>query len=236
MDWLTLFLTLCFLEIILGIDNVLSFSMLVRGAPESERKQAKVIGLCGAFVARIICVAIALHLKHISYAVSAGSLKISFEQLFVCLGGLFLIFRSTQELYQHQHSLNEPVRHDCDLHEKSNVLRTIVQIIFIDLVFAIDSVLVAIAFTENVFIIIPSIALSMIFMYFSCDIVISYTEKSWRLNILGLFFVFLIGAYLVLQSMGLDCQKGYLISIIVFSSIYETYMYYLEQCKQKGQA
>jgi len=233
MNSLSIFFTLCLLEIVLGIDNVLSFAMLIRGLPQHYRIQGKVWALVGACVLRIFFLCFALSLKHLQTHLSVGGFSFSIEQLFVFFGGLFLLYKSSKELYVQHNSLLRPEIEGASPRPQS-LASTIIQIIFVDLVFAIDSVLVAIAFSDSILVIVPSIFVSMLFMYLACDIVIIYTEKSWRMNVLGLIFVMLIGLFLISQSLGIVVDKTVLISVIVFGSLYEVYMLYLDELRAKG--
>ena len=223
MEWAILFVTLCILEVILGLDNIFSFAMLVNQAPPASRKFSKMIALSGAFVLRVGFLFIALAIQDTHYPITLWRLHWSAKEAFLFFGGMFLILKALKEL-RHYH---EPVKKE-QKREKLSLSRIITEIIFVDLIFAIDSVLAAIAMTHDWVIITSAILSSVIFMYFAADLVIKYMDESWRFNVLGMILIIFIGLFLMGKGLGIKIDQHVIISTIIFGCVYEGYMTYLD--------
>jgi predicted tellurium resistance membrane protein TerC len=165
--------------------------------------------------------------QNIDYFFSWHNWNWSVKELILLCGGIFLITKALSEL-RHYHY--PAVEKKIIARSISNI---IVQIIFVDLIFAVDSVLAAVAMTKDMMMITISIVFSMIFMYFSSDFVIKYMNKSWRFNVLGMILIIFIGIFLIGQAVGIPIDKHMIISIIIFGCIYEGYITYLEHKRNK---
>jgi len=223
-----LFATLCLLEVVLGLDNIFSFALLINQAPQNCRKFAKIIALSGAFVLRLGLLGLALAIQDTHYPVEIFGIHWSLKEAFLFCGGLFLVGKSLGEFRKEFRSAQG--------HAAPPALSMrwiIIEIIFIDMVFAIDSVLAAVAITQNASIIVGSIFSSIIFMYFAADFVIKYMQQSWRFNILGLFLILVIGLFLILKGLGHECDQKIVLSLILFGCVYEALMTSIEHARKK---
>jgi predicted tellurium resistance membrane protein TerC len=211
------------LEVVLGLDNIFSFAMLINQAPLTSRKFTKTIALSGSFILRLALLGFALAIQdtHCTLIVLGFSWAVKESCLF--FGGLFLSVKALNELKQAIRGFQG--------HPKNETLSLswiVIEIIFIDMVFAIDSVLAAVAITQNATVIISSIFSSIIFMYFAADFVIKYMQESWRFNILGVILILIIGVSLMAKGVGFECDQNIVLSLIIFGCLYEGLMTSLE--------
>jgi len=233
--WIAL-LTLTFLEIILGIDNIIFISIVTGKLPEEKRKRATRIGLFLAMFMRIallfgITLLIAMKAPWFSFDFGWFSAEITGQALILLLGGLFLIYKSTKEIH-------EKVDHKG---EEEKVMKTkaaatfgsvIGQILIIDLIFSIDSILTAVGMTNGLegalIIMIAAVVISVGIMMLFAVPVGNFVNKNPSIQILGLAFLILIGFMLITESMHLSnaelagqhvgaVPKGYLYFAIAFS-------------------
>ena len=233
--WIAL-LTLTFLEIILGIDNIIFISIVTGKLPEEKRKKATRIGLFLAMFMRIgllfgITLLIAMKAPWFSFNLGWFSAQITGQALILLLGGLFLIYKSTKEIH-------EKVDHKGE--EEKNMRKTttatfsnvIIQILMIDLIFSVDSILTAVGMTNGIegalYIMITAVVISVGVMLLFAVPVGNFVNKNPSIQILGLAFLILIGFMLITESMHLSnaelagqhvgaVPKGYLYFAIAFS-------------------
>lgn len=237
--WIAL-LTLTFLEIVLGIDNIIFISIATGKLPEEKRKSATKIGMFLAMFMRIalllgITVLIAMKEPWFSFNYNWISAQISGQSIILFLGGLFLIYKSTKEIHEKVEEKGEEEKEIKKTATKSfgNV---IVQIILIDLVFSFDSILTAVGMTNGVegaiYIMIAAVIISVLIMMQFAVPVGSFVNKHPSIQILGLSFLILIGFMLVTESAHLAnasffgnhvdvVPKGYLYFAISFSLLVE---------------
>ena len=237
--WIAL-LTLTFLEIVLGIDNIIFISIATGKLPEEKRKRATKIGMFLAMFMRIvlllgISVLIAMKEPWFSFNYTWLSAQISGQSLILLLGGLFLIYKSTKEIHEKVDQKGEEEMNLKTAATKSfgNV---IFQIILIDLVFSFDSILTAVGMTNGVpgalYIMITAVVVSVLIMMQFAVPVGNFVNKHPSIQILGLSFLILIGFMLVTESAHLAqasffgnhvdvVPKGYLYFAISFSLLVE---------------
>ena len=237
--WIAL-LTLTFLEIVLGIDNIIFISIATGKLPVEKRKKATKIGMFLAMFMRIvlllgISVLIAMKEPWFEFHLSWISAEVSGQSLILLLGGLFLIYKSTKEIHEKVDAKGEEEKELKTSATKSfgNVL---VQIILIDLVFSFDSILTAVGMTNGVegalYIMIAAVVISVLIMMQFAVPVGNFVNKHPSIQILGLSFLILIGFMLVTESAHLAqasffgnhvdvVPKGYLYFAISFSLLVE---------------
>jgi len=237
--WIAL-LTLTFLEIVLGIDNIIFISIATGKLPEEKRKSATKIGMFLAMFMRIalllgITVLIAMKEPWFSFELSWISAQISGQSIILLLGGLFLIYKSTKEIHE---KVDE--KGDGEKELKKSVAKSfgnvIFQIILIDLVFSFYSILTAVGMTNGVegalYIMITAVVISVLIMMQFAVPVGSFVNKHPSIQILGLSFLILIGFMLITESAHLAnasffgnhvdvVPKGYLYFAISFSLLVE---------------
>ena len=237
--WIAL-LTLTFLEIILGIDNIIFISIVTGKLPEEHRKKATKIGMFLAMFMRIVLlfgITILIAMKEPWFTINFSWLnaQISGQSVILFLGGLFLIYKSTKEIHEKVDLKGEEEKELKQSATKS-FGSVILQIILIDLVFSFDSILTAVGMTNGVagalYIMIAAVIISVLIMMQFAVPVGSFVNKHPSIQILGLSFLILIGFMLVTESAHLSnalvfgnhvtpVPKGYLYFAISFSLLVE---------------
>ena len=237
--WIAL-LTLTFLEIVLGIDNIIFISIVTGKLPEEHRKKATKIGMFLAMFMRIVLlfgITILIDMKEPWFTIDFSWLnaQISGQSVILFLGGLFLIYKSTKEIHEKVDLKGEEEKELKQSATKS-FRSVILQIILIDLVFSFDSILTAVGMTNGVagalYIMIAAVIISVLIMMQFAVPVGSFVNKHPSIQILGLSFLILIGFMLVTESAHLSnalvfgnhvtpVPKGYLYFAISFSLLVE---------------
>ena len=234
-DLVVAFLTLTFLEIVLGIDNIIFISILANRFPVDKQKKLIQVGLLLAMILRIAMlsgISWLIQIKTTLFNVNLDwfSSNISIQALILLAGGLFLLYKSTLEIFQKVEDIEEdPINKNL---KSISYSRALFQIILIDIVFSFDSILTAVGMTNGIpyalWIMIISVIVSIIIMMSFAAPVSRYINKHPSLQILGLSFLLLIGFMLIAESAYLSnttffgssigrIPKGYLYFSITFS-------------------
>lgn len=221
MDWLTDpqiwigFLTLASLEIVLGIDNIVFISIIAGKLPAEQRAKARMIGLGLALVMRILfllSISWIMRLEHPLFTVL--DMDISGRDLILIVGGLFLVGKATYEI----HGKLETEEHGSTASIKvTGMTAAIIQIVLIDLVFSIDSVITAVGMVKHVGVMIAAVVVSILFMLAFAGKVSDFLEKHPTLKMLALAFLVLIGFNLFAEGFGYEIPKGYTYFAMAFS-------------------
>ena len=206
-DLIGLFLLLVGLEIILGIDNVLVIAILVSRLPENKRNSTRNMGLVIAMVARVIMVLGGLKLIQLtSPAWSDGPewFTYSWRDLALLAGGLFLIWKAVKEI----HTTVELEHHKSKNQAKASLGGIIFQIVILDIVFSLDSVITAVGLTNNKWIIITAVLCSFVVILFFAKPIGDFIMKNVALKILALAFLIVIGITIFMEGMGKEVEKS----------------------------
>lgn len=225
MDWITqpetwiAFLTLVILELVLGVDNVIFISILAGKLPESEQKRARTTGIMLAVITRILL------LLSLSWIISleeplfhAGEFGISGRDLILFAGGLFLIAKSTQEIHQKL----EGVEGQSSARVRAAFWSVIIQIMLLDIVFSLDSVITAIGMVNELPIMIAAVVIAAIVMVFTSTPLGNFVERHPTIKMLALSFLLLIGFTLIVEGLHQHIPKGYIYFAMGFSIFVET--------------
>jgi predicted tellurium resistance membrane protein TerC len=210
-------LTLAGLEIVLGIDNIIFLSIMANKLPPHQRAKARIIGLAGACITRILLLLSLAFLAKLTKPlfVILGQ-EISGRDLVLILGGLFLIAKSTFEIH-------EQVEDDHQSAEAAmgkaiaGFASVIVQIMIIDIVFSLDSVITAVGMTQNIPVMVIAIMIAVAVMMFFSGPVGRFVEKHPTIKILALSFLILIGMALVGEGFDAHVPKAYIYFAMAFS-------------------
>ena len=206
-------LTLTLLEIVLGIDNVIFISILAGKLPEQDRKKARLIGLSLALGARILLLlSISWVMQLQSDLFTAFDHGISGKDLVLILGGLFLVGKATHEI----HSKFDHDPHAPDV-KKAGFATVVVQILLIDIVFSLDSVITAVGMVNEVAIMITAVVVSIGIMMAFAGSIGAFVERHPSIKMLALSFLILIGVMLVAQGFDQKINKGYIYFAMAFS-------------------
>jgi len=222
---LTALLTLTVLEIILGVDNIIFISIVSNKLPQQQQPKARTLGLLLAMIFRILLLlTITWIIKLTQPLFTIGFIKddglpigISWKDIILIAGGIFLIFKSTLEVH---HKL-EVARKPESTFSPSAFGAVIVQIVLVDAIFSFDSILTAIGLVDNVIIMIGAVIISMLIMIFFSGAISRFINKHATLQILALAFLIMIGMMLVAQGFHQHINKSYLYTAIAFSLIVE---------------
>lgn len=207
-------LTLTFLEIILGVDNIIFISIISNRLPDHQQRLARNLGLLLALAMRIVLLlGISWIIGFTEPLFTLMEHEVSIKDIILIAGGLFLIAKSTTEIHE---SLE--IEED---HEKKNVKTTIgkviLQIVALDMVFSFDSILTAIGLTTEIMIMIIAVTVAMIVMMTFAGRISNFINKHPSLQMLAMSFLILIGFMLVLEGIGEHIQKGYIYFAVFFS-------------------
>lgn len=212
-------LTLTFLEIVLGVDNIIFISIISNRLPEHQQAKTRNLGLLLALIMRIgLLLGISWIIGFTEPLFTAFDYEISIKDLILIVGGLFLIGKSTTEI----HESLEVEEHE----EKKKVVTTmgkvILQIVALDMVFSFDSILTAVGLTTEVLIMIVAVTIAMIVMMTFAGRISSFINKHPSLQMLAMSFLILIGFMLVLEGIGQHIPKGYIYFAVFFSLTVES--------------
>lgn len=220
MEWIIALLTLTFLEIVLGIDNIIFISILTNKLPEHQKQKGRVFGLTLALCFRIILLfSLTWMVKHLTNPIfSVLSTDFSVREIILIAGGLFLLAKSTMEVH---HKLDIAHGEDEEVRAVASFASAIIQIGLLDIVFSFDSILTAIGLTDMLPVMITAVVISMIIMMIFSGKVADFIHKNPTLEMLALSFLLLIGFMLVVEGFHYEIPKGYIYFAVFFSLFVE---------------
>ena len=213
--WVAL-LTLTALEIVLGIDNVIFLSVIVSRIPERQAKQARQIGLALALIFRILLLSVLVWLIGLTQpVVTVKDLAFSWRDIILIGGGLFLIGKATHEI----HAEVEASDAESDATPKASAFFwVIIQIIVIDMVFSLDSIITAIGMAQDLEIMVAAVVIACIIMYVSSGPVARFVADHPTTKMLALAFLVLIGVALVADGFKFHIPRGYIYFAITLNT------------------
>lgn len=225
MDWLTApdvwigLLTLTFLEIVLGIDNLIFISILSGKLPPEQQARARRTGLGLALFTRILLLcslAWVMKLDHPFWqaTVSGHAVSLSGKDVILLLGGLFLVFKSTREI----HEKIEGEHGGQEVRKVPGFGAAIVQILLLDIVFSLDSVITAVGMANRIGVMIAAVVLAMIVMLAFVNHISAFVERHPTIKMLALSFLILIGTMLIAEGFHQHVPKGYIYFAMAFSA------------------
>ncbi len=211
--WLA-FLTLTALELVLGIDNIIFISILVEKLPPHQREAARKIGLFGAMFMRIgllMILAWIVGLKATLFTVFGQ--PFSGRDIVLLLGGLFLIWKSVGEIHESMEGAHETQRNIVH----ASFVSIIVQIMLIDIVFSLDSIITAVGMVDQVAVMVAAVVTSVGLMMVFARPIGEFVSTHPTIKMLALSFLVAIGVVLIAESFGTHVPKGYIYSAMLFS-------------------
>jgi predicted tellurium resistance membrane protein TerC len=213
-------LTLTALEIVLGIDNVIFLSVIVSRIPERQAKRARQIGLALALLFRILLLSLLVWLIGLTEPVIVvTTVALSWRDIILIGGGLFLIAKATHEI----HGEVEAREGDTSAPRPGAFAMVIVQIIIIDMVFSLDSIITAIGMAQDLEIMIAAVIIACVIMYVSSGPVAKFVAEHPTTKMLALAFLVLIGVALVADGFQFHIPRGYIYFAIAFSAAVELF-------------
>ncbi len=221
MEWLTDpniwigLLTLTVLEIVLGIDNIIFISILASKLPRAQQPRARQLGLAGAFVTRVLLLlSIAWLVRLTRPLITVLAHGFSGRDLILLVGGLFLIAKATYEIHG---KLEGEEQTSEERGAVQSLVGVVVQIMLIDIVFSLDSVITAVGMVDNVTIMIAANVIALAIMLLSAGPIARFVDMHPTIKMLALAFLVLIGTNLVAESLGTHIPKGYTYFAMAFS-------------------
>jgi predicted tellurium resistance membrane protein TerC len=211
-------LTLTFLEVILGVDNVIFISILSGKLPEGQQLRARRAGLLAAMVMRIgLLLSIAWIIRLTASLFTVMGRGISGRDLILISGGLFLIGKATIEI----HDRLEGEEGHGSTRVAPSFMAVIVQIMLLDIVFSLDSVITAVGMAEDIRIMVAAVVLAVGIMMFSAEPISGFVNRHPTVKVLALSFLLLIGVSLIGDGLGMHIPKGYIYFAMGFSVFVE---------------
>jgi predicted tellurium resistance membrane protein TerC len=221
MEWLTspeiwvAFFTLTALEIVLGIDNIIMISILVSRMPKHMQPRTRIFGLALAMVTRILLLlSITWVMRLTADLFVVFGQGISGRDLILFFGGLFLLWKSSQEIY---HGLEGEDETRTSQGAGGKFFYTIIQIAIIDIVFSLDSVITAVGMVSHVPVMIAAIVVAVLVMMLCAGTISDFIDKHPSLKMLALSFLIVVGTVLIAESFDVHVPKGYVYFAMAFS-------------------
>lgn len=213
------FVTLTILEIILGIDNLVFLAIISQKLPKHQQKRARKLGLTLAWVTRLLLLASAVWLSKLTMPLfHIFDMGVSGRDLFLFVGGLFLLAKATQEI----HSELDVNHEEMTIKVTANQFGWVItQIAVLDIIFSLDSVLTAIGLTQHFWVMASAITIAILMMIFASEPLSAFVEKHPSIRMLALSFLILIGMVLVADAFEFHIPRGYVYFAMGFSLMVE---------------
>lgn len=208
-------LSLIALEVVLGIDNVIFITILANKLPPEQQKRARQLGLllaAGMRLGLLLLISIIMKLDEDLFTI--GSMGFSGKELILILGGLFLLYKATKEIYH---------KMEGETGDKSNKIKAatfgqvLTQILILDLVFSIDSIITAVGMVREVWVMYVAVIITVVIMLFAAAPVSNFVNRHPAFKMLALAFLLLIGFSLIVEGFGIEIPKGYIYFAMAFS-------------------
>lgn len=215
----TALVSLTAMEVVLGLDNLVFISILTGKLPQEQRRLVTRVGVGAALVMRIGLLFTISWIMRLSYVlIYIGDHGFTWRHLILLAGGLFLMTKATTEIHK---KVEHKEENDGPKKQARSIVSAILQIILIDLVFSLDSVITAVGMVEDVPVMVVAMLVAVISMMFFAGRIGGFVEKHPSMKILALSFLLLIGALLVAESLGQHVSKGYIYFAMGFSVLVE---------------
>jgi predicted tellurium resistance membrane protein TerC len=216
--WLAL-VTLVAMEIVLGIDNLVFVAILSERLPQPQSSRARRIGIGLSLVFRLLLVAGAGFIVKLTAPVfSLFAHEFSWRDMILIGGGLFLLWKATTEIHHNVDPDEEPVNAKG---KRVGFAVVVGQIVLLDIVFSVDSIITAVGMTDHVPIMIVSVVVAVLAMLVAADPLANFIQKNPTIVMLALSFLVLIGTTLVADGLGFHFPKGYVYTAMAFSAAVE---------------
>jgi predicted tellurium resistance membrane protein TerC len=218
--WVAL-LTLVVLEIVLGIDNLIFISILTNKLPEGQRARARRIGISAALIMRLVLLAtISIIVQLTTPVFNAFGHGFSWRDLILIAGGLFLVWKATKEIH---HTVDPEDHKDSMVGEtlQLSLAGAVFQILLLDLVFSIDSIITAVGMTDEIAIMYIAVIAAVSVMMLAAGPLADFIARNPSIVMLALGFLLMIGMTLIADGMGYHVPKGYIYAAMGFSALVE---------------
>ncbi|TQI72101.1 putative tellurium resistance membrane protein TerC [Gramella sp. Hel_I_59] len=215
--WVAL-LTLTFLEIVLGIDNIIFISIVAGKVPEESQKKARIGGLSIALIMRILLLLSITWIIGLTEPVlTVADFELSWRDIILVAGGIFLLIKSTLEIHHKVEGQEENNTTEKGKKPTISFSSAIVQIVLLDIVFSFDSILTAVGLTDQIILMVIAVIVSIIVMMIFAKPVGEFVNNHPTIQILALSFLILIGVMLIVEGAHYHVPKGYIYFAVFFS-------------------
>ena len=229
--------TLIVMEIVLGIDNLIFISILTNKLPEQYRTKARRIGIGMALILRLGLLGTIAYIVQLTTPVFEVLGKaFSWKDMILIAGGLFLVWKATSEIH---HSMTPQVEEKADSVSSKVTLgfaAAIGQILMLDLVFSIDSIITAVGMTEHLPIMVIAVVVAVLVMLLASEPLAKFINDNPTVVMLALAFLIMIGMTLIAEGFGAHVPKGYVYAAMAFSATVETLNILARQIRERRQA
>ncbi|TIR42093.1 MAG: TerC family protein [Mesorhizobium sp.] len=218
--WVAL-LTLIVLEVVLGIDNLIFISILTNKLPEAQRARARRLGISAALIMRLVLLAtISIIVQLTAPVFTAFGHGFSWRDLILIAGGLFLVWKATKEIH---HTVDLEDHQDTMIGDtlQLSLAGAVFQILLLDLVFSIDSIITAVGMTDEIAIMYIAVIVAVTVMMLAAGPLANFIAKNPSIVMLALSFLLMIGMTLIADGMGFHVPKGYIYAAMGFSALVE---------------
>lgn len=211
--------TLIVMEVVLGIDNLIFISILTNRLPEAERPRARTIGIGAALILRLCLLGLIFVIVQLTEPVfSVFGHEFSWRDLILIAGGLFLVWKATTEIH---HNVDPDHEAQSGPTKSAGFALIIGQILLLDLVFSMDSILTAVGMTEHLPIMVTAVVVSVAVMLFAAKPLADFINANPTVVMLALGFLLMIGMVLIADGFGAHVPKGYIYAAMAFSALVE---------------
>jgi len=215
--WVAL-ITLTFLEIVLGIDNIIFISIVAGKLPQHQQKKARLIGLSLALITRVLLLFGITWLVGLTESiVTIKGFALSWRDLILITGGLFLIAKSTSEIHHKVEGGKIGENNNSKVKSSSVFGKALFQIVLLDIIFSFDSILTAVGLTKQLTLMIIAVIVSILVMMIFSGSISNFITKHPTLQVLALSFLILIGFMLGMEAFHFHVPKGYIYFAVFFS-------------------
>ena len=216
--WIS-FATLAVLEVVLGIDNIVFISVLTGRLPEGQRAKARRLGLVGAFGSRLgLLAALSWIMRLDKPLFEIASRSFSGKAVILFFGGMFLVYKATKEIH---HKLEAAGGASSAARASMTFAGVIAQIVLLDVVFSIDSVITAVGMTDEIAIMVAANVVALMFMLALGGPIGDFVERHPSVKVLALAFLLMLGFVLIAEGFGVHVPKGYIYAAMGFSVFVE---------------
>jgi len=233
--WIAL-ATLVAMEVVLGIDNLIFISILSNKLPEEHRARARRLGIGGALIMRLLLLTTVSWIAQLTAPVfTVMGEGFSWRDIILLAGGLFLLWKATKEIH---HTVDPDDGKENMLGRTANLTvgGAIFQILLLDLVFSVDSIITAVGMTNHIAIMYIAVISAVVVMLLAADPLARFIQANPTIVMLALAFLLMIGMTLIAEGMGFHVPKGYVYAAMGFSALVEALNMMARRARQKKQA
>lgn len=211
--WLS-FLTLTVLEVVLGVDNVIFISIAASKLPRERRAQARYLGLTGALVLRVLLLFSITWIMRLSHPfLTVSGFALTWRDVILAAGGLFLIWKATTEIFAEV----EGAPHEPQAQDRDTFWATIVQIMILDLVFSLDSVITAVGIADHLEVMIAAVTVAIVSMAVASEPIADFIEDHPSTKMLALAFLVMVGMALTADGLHYHIDRGFIYAAMIFA-------------------